>query len=83
MNPQRDMHRLMAETAIWTGLVRNLDAEGETVIRGTSSFWKTHDQSAATMLVAAFDPALNGKCELCVNRIQLMMRARVPESATP
>lgn len=27
----------------------------------TSNFWKTGDQGAATMLVAAFDPALKGE----------------------
>jgi hypothetical protein len=48
-------------TAIWTGLVRNLDAEGEAAIRNTSPFWKNHDQGAATVLVAALDPALDGK----------------------
>jgi NAD(P)-dependent dehydrogenase (short-subunit alcohol dehydrogenase family) len=47
--------------AIWTGLSRNLDAEGEEAIRKTSPFWKNHDQGAATVLVAALDPALNGK----------------------
>jgi NAD(P)-dependent dehydrogenase (short-subunit alcohol dehydrogenase family) len=50
--------------AIWTGLVRNLDAEGEAAIRNTSPFWKNHDQGAATVLVAALDPALDG--ELCI-----------------
>ncbi|KAF2015068.1 short chain dehydrogenase/ reductase-like protein [Aaosphaeria arxii CBS 175.79] len=45
--------------SIWTGLSRNLDAEGEEAIRKTSPFWKNHDQGAATTIVAAFDPALN------------------------
>jgi hypothetical protein len=47
--------------AIWTGLSRNLDAEGEAAIRNTSPFWKNHDQGAATVLVAALDPILDGE----------------------
>jgi hypothetical protein len=47
--------------AIWTGLARNLDAEGEAAIRNTSPFWKNHDQGAATVLVAGLDPALDGE----------------------
>jgi hypothetical protein len=47
--------------AIWTGLSRNLDAEGEAAIRNTSPFWKNHDQGAATVLVAALDPVLDGE----------------------
>lgn len=47
--------------AIWTGLSRDLDPDGEAAIRKTSPFWKNHDQGAATVLVAALDPALNGK----------------------
>ncbi|KAF2652761.1 NAD(P)-binding protein [Lophiostoma macrostomum CBS 122681] len=47
--------------SIWTGLSRDLDEEGEAAIRATSTFWKNHDQGSATTLVAAFDPALNGK----------------------
>jgi hypothetical protein len=46
--------------AIWTGLSRDLDPDGEEAIRNTSPFWKNLDQGAATTLVAAFDPALNG-----------------------
>jgi NAD(P)-dependent dehydrogenase (short-subunit alcohol dehydrogenase family) len=53
--------------AIWTGLSRNLDAEGEEAIRKTSPFWKNHDQGAATVLVAALDPTLNG--ELAADRV--------------
>ncbi|KAF1836259.1 NAD(P)-binding protein [Decorospora gaudefroyi] len=45
--------------SIWTGLSRNLDADGEAAIRNTSTFWKNRDQGAATVLVAALDPALN------------------------
>jgi hypothetical protein len=48
-------------SAIWTGLSRNLDAEGEAAIRNTSPFWKNHDQGAATVLVAALDPILDGE----------------------
>jgi hypothetical protein len=48
--------------AIWTGLSRDLDPDGEAAIRKTIPFWKDLDQGAATVLVAAFDPALNGEC---------------------
>lgn len=74
------------EKAIWTGLSRNLDAEGEAAIRNTSPFWKNHDQGAATVVVAAFDPALDGEwsesnCEgqvLTINRIKRRIVARLP-----
>lgn len=46
--------------AIWTGLSRNLDEEGEAAIRKTSKVWKDLDQGCATTLVAALDPALDG-----------------------
>lgn len=46
--------------AIWTGLPRDLDADGREAIRNTSPFWKNLDQGSATVLVAALDPALNG-----------------------
>ncbi|KAK7185161.1 hypothetical protein DPSP01_000804 [Paraphaeosphaeria sporulosa] len=44
--------------SIWTGLSRDLDADGEAAIRATSPFWKNHDQGASTTLVAALDPTL-------------------------
>ncbi|KAJ5903590.1 short-chain dehydrogenase [Penicillium tannophilum] len=44
--------------SIWTGLSRNLDESGNETMSKTSNFWKTADQGAATMLVAAFDPNL-------------------------
>lgn len=47
--------------AIWTGLARNLDEEGQELIKKTGKFWKSGDQGAAGALVAAFDPALNGR----------------------
>lgn len=46
--------------AIWTGLGRNLDQKAIDAIGKTSAFWKNHDQGAATVLVAALDPALDG-----------------------
>lgn len=52
---------MCTKIAIWTGLSRDLDAEGEAAIRKTSPFWKNHDQGCATSLVAAFDPALDSK----------------------
>ncbi|CZR68061.1 related to short-chain dehydrogenase [Phialocephala subalpina] len=45
--------------SIWTGLARNLDDEGQKLIKATGKVWKTGDQGAAGTLVAAFDPALN------------------------
>ncbi|KAK0126724.1 hypothetical protein ONS95_008304 [Cadophora gregata] len=45
--------------SIWTGLARNLDEEGQELIKKTGKVWKTGDQGAAGALVAAFDPALN------------------------
>jgi hypothetical protein len=47
-------------TAIWTGLARNLDEQGQALIKATGKVWKTGDQGAATAMVAAFDPKLNG-----------------------
>ncbi|KAF2818649.1 NAD(P)-binding protein [Ophiobolus disseminans] len=58
--------------SIWTGLSRDLNEEGEAAIRKTSPFWKNLDQGAATVLVAALDPALNESqgvllhdCQIC------------------
>ncbi|KAG4432338.1 hypothetical protein IFR05_012188 [Cadophora sp. M221] len=45
--------------SIWTGLARNLDEEGQELIKKTGKFWKSGDQGASGALVAAFDPALN------------------------
>ncbi|KAF8848988.1 NAD(P)-binding protein [Acephala macrosclerotiorum] len=45
--------------SIWTGLARNLDDEGQKLIKATGKVWKTGDQGAAGTIVAAFDPALN------------------------
>ncbi|KAL2221520.1 putative short-chain dehydrogenase [Thermoascus aurantiacus ATCC 26904] len=49
--------------SIWTGLSRHLDERGTETISKTGSFWKSTDQGAAPMLVAAFDPALNEPSE--------------------
>lgn len=46
--------------AIWTNLSRHLDDKGTDIISKTGMYWKSLDEGAATMLVAAFDPALNG-----------------------
>ncbi|PMD37074.1 NAD(P)-binding protein [Hyaloscypha variabilis F] len=45
--------------SIWTGLARNLDEQGQALIKATGKVWKTGDQGAATAVVAAFDPKLN------------------------
>lgn len=52
---------IFAPIAIWTGLSRDLDPDGEAAIRATSPFWKNHDQGASTTLVAALDPALDSE----------------------
>ena len=46
-----------------------MDEEGEAAIRKTSPFWKNHNQGAATVIVAALDPALDGKliCLSCLH----------------
>ncbi|KAJ5750655.1 Short-chain dehydrogenase [Penicillium manginii] len=44
--------------SIWTGLSRGLDDAGHDTMSKTSNVWKSADQGGATMLVAAFDPAL-------------------------
>jgi hypothetical protein len=41
-------------------LSRGLDDAGYETLSKTSSFWKNTDQGAATMVVAAYDPALTG-----------------------
>ncbi|KAL1982368.1 hypothetical protein VTN96DRAFT_1399 [Rasamsonia emersonii] len=45
--------------SIWTNLSRHLDDKGTEIIAKTGTYWKSLDEGAATMLVAAFDPALN------------------------
>lgn len=44
-----------------TDLVRDLDDAGLKGLTSGTEIWKDIDQGAATMLVAAFDPLLNGK----------------------
>lgn len=48
-------------TAIWTNLNRNLDEEGNNILAKTGKYWKTNDEGAAPMLIAAFDPKLDGE----------------------
>ncbi|KAL1619833.1 hypothetical protein SLS54_006431 [Diplodia seriata] len=45
--------------SIWTNLSRDLDEEGNAAIAGTAKDWKSPDEGASTVIVAAFDPALN------------------------
>ena len=54
----------MIFSAIWTDLSRHLDEETTKIIGATGDFWKSQDQGAATMLVAAFDPALNRRLRI-------------------
>jgi hypothetical protein len=49
-----------------------LDADGEAAIRKTSPFWKNHDQGAATVLVAALDPVLDGKPSLVMCDVAML-----------
>ncbi len=45
-----------------TNLVRGLDEEGmKGLLRGVGDNWKTLDQGAATLVVAGFDPGLDGR----------------------
>jgi hypothetical protein len=46
--------------AIWTNLNRSLDEEGNRILAKTGTYWKSEDEGAASMMVAAFDPLLNG-----------------------
>lgn len=50
--------------AIWTGLARNLDEEGTEILSKTGSYWKSIDEGAAPMMVAALDPALERESSL-------------------
>ncbi|PSN59450.1 NAD(P)-binding protein [Corynespora cassiicola Philippines] len=61
--------------SIWTGLSRDLDADGEEAIRKTSPFWKDHDQGAATTLVAALDPVLNEPKGILLHDCQIVEAA--------
>ncbi|KAL1649160.1 hypothetical protein SLS58_001734 [Diplodia intermedia] len=45
--------------SIWTNLSRDLNEEGYAAIAGTAKDWKSPDEGASTVIVAAFDPALN------------------------
>ncbi|KAL1977282.1 hypothetical protein VTN31DRAFT_141 [Thermomyces dupontii] len=45
--------------SIWTNLNRNLDEEGNNILAKTGKYWKTNDEGAAPMLIAAFDPKLD------------------------
>ncbi|OAL44466.1 NAD(P)-binding protein [Pyrenochaeta sp. DS3sAY3a] len=67
--------------SIWTGLSRDLDAAGEEAIRNTSPFWKNLDQGAATVLVAALDPALNEPKGILLHDCQLFDAA--PHATDP
>ncbi|GME48289.1 Short-chain dehydrogenase/reductase SDR [Neofusicoccum parvum] len=45
--------------SIWTNLSRDLNKDGYAAIEGTATDWKSPDEGASTIVVAAFDPALN------------------------
>ena len=67
----------LTESAIWTGLARNLDEQGQALIKATGKVWKTGDQGAATAMVAAFDPKLNGMyCHERGRKRELTMNTR-------
>jgi len=44
-----------------TDLVRDLDKKSLEGLASTAEIWKTADEGAATMVVAAFDPKLTGR----------------------
>lgn len=67
--------------SIWTGLPRDLDADGQDAIRKTSPFWKNQDQGSATVLVAALDPALNEPKGILLHDCQLFDAA--PHATDP
>jgi hypothetical protein len=51
------------------------------IIKSTAANWKNGDQGAATALVAAFDPGLNGKCQMiCVVKLILSLWLLDPEA---
>lgn len=56
--------------AIWTGLPRHQDEKGRQLIRDFSKVWKSGDQGAATAMVAAFDPGLEGTRTFFHSRIK-------------
>jgi len=58
---------LLTALAIWTNLNRNLDEEGNKILENTGKYWKSEDEGAATMLVAAFDPLLRGNKLVTIN----------------
>lgn len=70
---ERDCGMTDINTAIWTGLSRNLDESGNETMSKTSNFWKTTDQGAATMLVAAFDPNLKGTIHARNDRVTVLL----------
>lgn len=45
--------------AIQTGIGRHLDERTMKAVGASGTFWKSQDQGAATILVAAFNPELN------------------------
>ena len=45
--------------AIRTDIGRHLDERATKAVDSSGTFWKSQDQGAATILVAAFDPGLN------------------------
>lgn len=55
-------HDGAANAGIWTNLSRDLNKDGYAAIEGTASDWKSPDEGASTIIVAAFDSALNGEC---------------------
>jgi hypothetical protein len=46
-----------------TELGRNQDAELEEAFKHVASYWGTPEEGSSTTLVAAVDPALDGKSE--------------------
>jgi hypothetical protein len=59
-------------TAIKTGLVRGLDENALKNLLEGGHDWKTLDQGAATLIVAAFDPGLDGKLNILLDGFEDM-----------
>jgi hypothetical protein len=52
---------IVAYLAIVTDLIRGMDEAGLKSLNQGNFDWKSIDEGAATLIVAGFDPGLNGK----------------------
>lgn len=61
----RENALLTPTTAVRTGFASDVSDSIITGMTSWSRFWKSPDQGAATMLVAALDPKLSGELSIC------------------